>query len=85
MDRESAVRLAAEIVEKMGNNPELNSRGYKVDGWKPFTGPERADAIVKIAQTLIDPEPPSPVAPPPPGVTLLAPPPFPSIDEHGQR
>lgn len=55
MDRKEAVELAAEIVEKMGNAEDLNKRGYKIDGWKPMTGPERADAIVKLAEVLIGP------------------------------
>jgi hypothetical protein len=63
VNREDAVRLATEIVEKMGNTPDLNSRGYKVDGWKAPTVAERADAIVKIAETLIGPQPPSLSAP----------------------
>jgi hypothetical protein len=57
MNREEAVRLATEIVEKMGNHPDLNNRGYKVDGWRTPTVAERAAAIVQIANTLIDPTP----------------------------
>lgn len=57
MKREDAVRTAFELVEKMGNNEELNKRGYKVDGWKTPTMAERADAIEKLADLLMDPEP----------------------------
>lgn len=56
MTREEAVRFAAELVEKMGNNPELNNRGYKVDDWKTPTIAERASAIVQIAEVLIGPQ-----------------------------
>lgn len=55
--RKEAVRLAAEIVEQMGNAEDTNKRSYKIDGWKPMTGPERTDAIVRIAEVLIGPSP----------------------------
>ncbi len=57
MKREDAVRTAFELVEKMGNNPELNNRGYKVDGWRPPTMEERAAVIERIANLLMDPPP----------------------------
>jgi hypothetical protein len=56
MNRESALKTAFELVEKMGST-EVNGRGYKVDGYRPMTGPERADAVVKLAEFLMLPEP----------------------------
>lgn len=67
LTRKEAIDHATEIVERMGNNEDLNKRGYKIDGWKPMTGPERADAIVKLATFLVGPArlvpPESPEAP----------------------
>jgi hypothetical protein len=59
VNRADALALAFDLVEKMGNTADLNSRGYKVDGWRPMTGPEKADAVVKFAEFLMVPTPPS--------------------------
>lgn len=56
MTREEALRVAFELVEKMGNTEDLNKRGYKVDGWKAMTGTERAEATVKLAEFLVGPK-----------------------------
>ena len=48
MTREEALRLAFHLVESMGTD-EKNGRGYKIDGWKPLTGPERADVTSLLA------------------------------------
>jgi hypothetical protein len=71
MTRKEAIDRAAEIVEKMGNVEDLNRRGYKIDGWKPMTGPERAACIVQIAEFLVGPAPllVSPANPEAPEVT----------------
>lgn len=53
MTRQEALDHAFDLVEKMGNNPDLNSRGYKSDGWRPMTGSERADAVVLFAEFLV--------------------------------
>lgn len=58
MTREEALRLAFQLVESMGAD-EKNGRGYKIDGWKPLTGPERADATVRFAEFLMKPDPPN--------------------------
>lgn len=71
MNREDAVRLAAELVEKMGNLEDLNKRGYKIDGWKSPTVTERAEAIEKIANLLIDPERQIKQLPPAPSTTVF--------------
>lgn len=55
MTRKEAIDHATEIVERMGNVEDLNKRGYKIDGWKPMTGPERAACIVQIAEFLVGP------------------------------
>lgn len=60
MNREDALTTAYDLVEKMGASPDLNARGYKHDGWKPMTGPERTEAIIKLATFLLD-EPTPPV------------------------
>lgn len=54
MDRMEAIDKATEIVENLGKH-ENNSRGYKIDGWKPPTATERTDAILRIAAFLIGP------------------------------
>jgi len=54
--REQAIDKATEIVERMGNAEDLNKRGYKIDGWKPPTATERADAIIRIAAFLVGPD-----------------------------
>lgn len=56
MTREEALRIAFELVEQMGNAEDLNKRGYKIDGWKPMTGPERAEATVRLAEFLVGPK-----------------------------
>ena len=55
--RKVAIDHATAIVERMGNVEDLNKRGYKIDGWKPMTGPERAACIVQIAEFLVGPAP----------------------------
>lgn len=55
MTREEAIDKATQIVEEMGNTPGLNTRGYKVDGWRTPTIEERTDAILKLAGFLFGP------------------------------
>jgi len=62
MNRLEAIEKATQIVESLGAD-EKNNRGYKVDGWKPMAGPERVDAIIKLATFLIGPQTPTLVAP----------------------
>lgn len=57
MTRDEAIDTATSIVEKLGNTADLNSRGYKVDGWKPPTLLERTEAILAIASFLATPQP----------------------------
>jgi len=59
LSREEALEVAVAVVEKLGNTPDLNARGYKVDGWKPPTVEERVAAILAIAGFLVRPTGPA--------------------------
>lgn len=59
MNRAGALAAATAIVDK-ASQPVMNERGYKADGWKPPTLAERTEAIVKLAEFLMLPEPPEP-------------------------
>lgn len=65
MKRLEALARATEVVESIGNNPEKNNRGYKVDGWKTPTLAERTEAILKLAEFLMtEDQPPTRLVPP---------------------
>ncbi len=58
MTREDALKLANEVVTAWISNPPTNGRGY-ADGWKPPTVAERTEAVIKLADFLMVPDPPS--------------------------
>lgn len=63
MTYEEALDKAVTVVDAMIGNPPTNPRGYVADGWKPVLLTERVDAILRLADFLVQ-QPPARVVPP---------------------
>lgn len=59
MNRAEALELADKLVERWVEAVK-NNRGYIHDAWKPTDPEKRTDAVIKLAEFLMLPEPPPP-------------------------